>query len=139
MHARTAALWNRSVRAGVSVAMPTAPRLPLLAVGLALAGASVGALGTLLGALAREARTASLVALLVVLPIVFLGLVPRELVPAAGLVSDVLPFAHAVRFFSAALYESRPWASVGAEAAWLVGLGLVFALGARVGMRRLLA
>ena len=60
-------------------------RLPLLAAGLALAGASVGALGALVGALAREARTASLVAVLVVLPIVFLGLVPREVAPVGGL------------------------------------------------------
>src|SRR5205085_163476 len=59
-------------------------RLPLLAAGLVLAGASLGGLGTLLGAVARESRTASLVSLLVVLPIVFLGLVPREVVPAAG-------------------------------------------------------
>ena len=49
-------------------------RLPLLAAGLLVAGAALGALGTLLGALARETRTASLVAVLVVMPIVFLGL-----------------------------------------------------------------
>jgi ABC-type multidrug transport system permease subunit len=114
-------------------------RLPLLAAGLALTGASLGALGALLGALAREARTASLVALLVVLPIVFLGLVPREVVPVAGLVSDGLPFAHAVRFFAAALYDASPWERVGIETAWLAGLGLVFGALARLEMRRLLA
>jgi ABC-type multidrug transport system permease subunit len=113
-------------------------RLPLLGVGLVLAGASLGALGALLGAVAREARTASLVALLVVLPVVFLGLVPREIVPAAGVVSDALPFAHAVRFFSSSLYDARPWAAVGREAAWLAGLGLAFGAAARVGARRLL-
>ena len=53
-------------------------RLPLLVVGLVLAGACLGALGVLLGALAREARSASLVALLVVMPIVFLGLIPAR-------------------------------------------------------------
>jgi ABC-2 family transporter protein len=113
-------------------------RLPLLAVGLAISGASLGALGSLLGAAAREARTASLVALLVVLPIVFLGLVPREVVPAAGYISDALPFAHAVRLFAAALYDASPWESVGTEAAWLAGLGLVFGFAARLGARRLL-
>ena len=112
-------------------------RLPLLAGALALAGASLGALGCLLGALAREARTASLVALLVVLPVVFLGLVPRELVPAAGWISDALPFAHAVRLFASALYDASPWATVAVEAAWLAGLGLVFAAAARLGLRRL--
>jgi ABC-type transport system involved in cytochrome c biogenesis permease component len=114
-------------------------RLPLLAVGLALAGAALGALGAAVGALAREARTASLVALLVVMPIVFLGLVPREVVPTAGYLSDALPFAHAVRFFSSALYDASPWAAVAREAAWLVGLTLVFGMFARLGMRRLLA
>jgi ABC-2 type transport system permease protein len=113
-------------------------RLPLLGVGLVLAGASLGGLGALLGALAREARTASLVALLIVLPVVFLGLVPREIVPAAGVVSDALPFAHAVRFFSSSLYDARPWSAVGREAAWLAGLGLAFGGAARLGARRLL-
>jgi ABC-2 type transport system permease protein len=113
-------------------------RLPLLCCGLVLAGASLGGLGALLGALAREARTASLVALLIVLPVVFLGLVPREVVPTAGALSDALPFAHAVRLFASSLYDARPWAAVGREAAWLAGLGLAFAGAARLGARRLL-
>jgi ABC-2 family transporter protein len=123
---------------GVTGGEPWA-RLPLLCVGLALAGAALGGLGALLGALAREARMASLVALLVVLPVVFLGLVPREVVPAAGVLSDGLPFAHAVRLFASALYDVRPWAAVGREAAWLAGFALVFAGAARLGARRLLA
>ena len=114
-------------------------RLPLLAAGLLLAGAALGALGALLGAVAREARTASLVAVLVVMPVVFVGLVPREIVPAAGWVSDGLPFVHAVRFFSSALYDPSPWAGVGREALWLAGLGAVFGLCARVSARRLAA
>jgi hypothetical protein len=114
-------------------------RLPLLAVGLALAGACVGALGALVGALAREARAASLVSLLVVLPIVFLGLVPREVVPAAGWLSDALPFAHAVRFFASSLYDASPWRTLAVEAAWLAGLALLFGLAARAAGRRLLS
>jgi hypothetical protein len=112
-------------------------RLPLVAAGLLLAGGAVGAVGALVGALAREARAASLVAVLVVLPVVFLGLVPREIVPAAGWVSDALPFAHAVRFFSAALYDVSPWSAVVKEALWLVGLGGAFALLARASLGRL--
>lgn len=112
-------------------------RLPLLAVGLALAGASLGALGTLLGALAGEARSASLVALLVVLPIVFCGLVPRGVVPVVSTASDAFPFAHAVRLFAAALYEASPWRTIAVEALWLAGLGLVFGVAARSGARRL--
>jgi ABC-2 type transport system permease protein len=112
-------------------------RIPLLAVALVLAGAALGGLGALLGALARETRTASLVALLVVLPVVFLGLIPREVVPLAGWVSDALPFAHAFRFFDAALYDASPWAAAGRETLWLLGLGAVFGVLARLGTRRL--
>jgi ABC-2 type transport system permease protein len=114
-------------------------RLPLVLVGVLLAGAAIGAVGTLLGALARESRTASLVGILVVLPVVFLGLVPREIVPAAAYISDAFPFVHAVRFFASALYDGSPWAILGREAAWLVGLGTVFGLAARFGARRLTA
>ncbi len=114
-------------------------RLPLVALGLVLAAAVVGAIGALVGGVAREARAASLVAVLVVLPIVFLGMVPREVVPAAGWVSDALPFSHAVRFFASALYDVSPWHVVAREAAWLVGLGAAFSLLARAGMRRLTA
>jgi len=113
-------------------------RLPLLVVGLVLAGGALGALGALLGALAGEARSASLVALLVVMPIVFLGLIPAEVVPPAAWASDALPFAHSVRFFSAALYDLSPWGSVLREGLWLVALGAAFGGLARVGARRLL-
>ena len=97
----------------------------------------VGAVGALIGALARESRTASLVGVLVVLPVVFLGLVPREIVPAAGWISDAFPFAHAVRFFAAALYDRSPWETLVREAAWLVGLGAAYFALARVSARRL--
>jgi ABC-2 type transport system permease protein len=114
-------------------------RLPLLALGLLLAGVALGGIGTLLGALARETRTASLVAVLVVMPIVFLGLVPREVAPVAGWISDALPFSHAVRFFSASLYDAKPWGEVVRELLWLIGLGALFAALARIATRRLLA
>jgi ABC-2 type transport system permease protein len=110
-------------------------RLPLLAAGLALTGAALGALGSLVGALAREARTASLVAVLLVLPIVFLGLIPPEVFAAAGWISDGLPFAHGVRLFSATLYDLHPWGTVARETAWLAGLGALFALLARSAVR----
>jgi len=114
-------------------------RLPLLLLGVLVAGASLGALGTLLGGLAREARTASLVAVLVVLPIVFLGLVPREVVPAAGWISAAFPFTHAVSLFGAALFDTSPWAQVGRQVVWLLALGAVFGVAARFAARRLLA
>jgi ABC-2 type transport system permease protein len=114
-------------------------RLPLVLLGVLLVGAVVGAVGALLGALARESRTASLVGILVVLPVVFLGLIPREIVPAAAWISDAFPFVHAVRFFASALYDGSPWRVVGQEAAWLVGLGALFGVLARLSARRLAA
>ncbi len=112
-------------------------RLPIVLAGIALTGAAVGAVGALVGAIARESRTASLVGILVVLPVVFLGLVPREIVPAAAWISDAFPFAHAVRFYAAALYDRSPWSAVGRETAWLAGLGAAFGALARLSARRL--
>lgn len=123
---------------GVTGGEPWA-RLPLLLAGVALAGAVVGAAGTLLGALAREARTASLVAVLVVLPVVFLGLVPSAVAAPAAWISDALPFVHAVRLFDSALFDTSPWRRVGIETAWLLGIGAVFAGLARASLRRLVA
>jgi ABC-2 type transport system permease protein len=123
---------------GVTGGEPWA-RLPLLFVGIALAAAVIGAAGTALGALAREARTASLLAVLIVLPVVFLGLVPRGAFAAAWWISEFLPFAHAVRWFSAALYDSSPWSRVGVETAWLAGIGAALVLLARASIRRLAA
>jgi ABC-type Na+ efflux pump permease subunit len=114
-------------------------RLPLLVFGLLLAGGSLGALGALLGALAREARSASLVALLVVLPIVFLGLIPSEIVPPAGWASSALPFTHSFQLFRSALFDLSPWGEVVRQAVWLLVLGGIFGALARLGARRLLA
>ncbi|MEO9174737.1 MAG: hypothetical protein ABI317_04420, partial [Gaiellales bacterium] len=68
-------------------------RLPLLVPALAAAGAAVGALGVLVGTLARELRTAAILALALVLPMIFLGIVPRELSATAADISSMFPFA----------------------------------------------
>ena len=112
-------------------------RLPLLLVGVVLAAGAVGAAGALLGALARESRAASLLAVLVVLPVVFLGLVPRGALAVAWWVSRFLPFSHAVRWFSAALYDTSPWRTIGVETLWLLGIGAVLFLLARRAVRTL--
>jgi len=113
-------------------------RVPLLLVGLALAGAAFGAFGVLIGVIAREARTASLVGFLVALPLVLLGLLPEGTSAVAGGISAAFPLAHAVDFFEAALYDVDPWGRLGREAAWLAGLGAAFGAAARIGVRRLL-
>jgi hypothetical protein len=122
---------------GVSGGEPWA-RIPLLLVGVALAAAVVGCAGALLGALAREARAASLLAVLIVLPVVFLGLVPREALSFAWWVSEFLPFAHAVRWFGAALYDTSPWRTLGLQTLWLLGIGSVLWGLARLSLRRTL-
>jgi ABC-type multidrug transport system permease subunit len=115
------------------------PRLPLLALGLVAAGAAFGAFGVLVGVIAREARTAVLVAFLVALPLVLLGLLPTGTVEVAHWISKAFPFSHAVDFFQSALYDNDPWGTLVREAAWLVGLTAAFGAAARLGMRRLLA
>jgi hypothetical protein len=74
---------------------------------------------------------------LVVRPVVFLGLIPREVFPAAAWASDVLPFVHAFRLFDASLYGVSPWSTVAREAVWLGGLGLAFGATARAALARL--
>jgi hypothetical protein len=52
------------------------------------------------------------------------------------LASDVLPFAHAFRWFDAALFDLSPAGALARETAWLVGLGFAYGLAARVALRR---
>ena len=113
-------------------------RLPVIVVALALAAAAFGAFGVLLGVLARETRTAALVALLVALPLVLLGSLPEVTVSPAAWVSRAFPFVHSVNLFESILYDVHPSATIARELAWLLGLAAAFALAARLGMRRLL-
>lgn len=113
-------------------------RLPLFAVALALAGAAFGAVGVLVGVAARDARTGSLLAVLVALPFILLGLVPASAVAAVGWVSQAFPFVHTVRISEAALYGGGAWTALAREAGWLLALTGVYASAARTGMRRLL-
>ncbi|MDQ3866023.1 MAG: ABC transporter permease [Actinomycetota bacterium] len=114
-------------------------RLPVLAAGIALAAAAFGALGVLLGVLARETRVAALVAILVALPVVLLGFLPEIAVHPAAWFSSAFPFSHSVRLFESTLYDADPWPAIAHETAWLLGLGTAFALAARLAIRRLLA
>ena len=103
---------DRVRRRGLACRAPAAAspgsRLPLLVPALAAAGAAIGALGVLVGTLARELRTAAILALALVLPMIFLGIVPHELSPTAATVSDVFPFAPSAHVFSDVLFVSAP-------------------------------
>jgi hypothetical protein len=113
-------------------------RLPLLVPGLFLAAAAFGALGVLLGTVARDAGGAMLLALLVGLPVVLIGVVPPGSFAFAGTLSSLGPFGHAVDLAAAALYEADPWRQLAWQGAWLLGLTLAFAAVARLTVRRLL-
>ena len=83
-------------------------RVPAWLAALALGALAFGALGVLVGALARDVRAASLLAFLLALPLAFLALVPPGTV-AGGLqtaitvVSAVFPFAPTLEAIQAAL------------------------------------
>jgi ABC-type multidrug transport system permease subunit len=107
---------------------------------LSIAGGSIAfaTLGVALGGLVRDVRAASLVALLVSFPLVFLALVPAGAV-APGLydvirvVSAVFPFKPAFEAIDAAVNRSSPgvWVAIGHLAALVAGFGAL----ARIGLR----
>ena len=141
-HAGRRSCWrsgsaSSSRSGGVSGGEPWS-RLPLLVPGLVLASAAFGALGVLVGALARDAGTAMLLALLVGLPVALAGVIPAGAFAFAGWLRAAVPFGHAVDLATSALYDPDPWGSVLRQSLWLVALTLVFGGLARVASRRLL-
>jgi ABC-type transport system involved in cytochrome c biogenesis permease component len=78
-------------------------RWGLWLVALILSGLAFGAFGVLAGALARETRTALLVALMLALPLLALGLLPDAEVAAA--ISEAVPFGPAFDAFQTLLVE----------------------------------
>ena len=115
-----------------------AGRVPAALAVIALAGVAFGALGVALGAVAREVRAASLLGVLVLLPIAALGLVPSGAVSGGTYdlirgVSAVFPFRPALRGLEQALAGN----GLATHLAHLAGLSAAFGLLARVGLRRL--
>ncbi|HYB24150.1 MAG TPA: ABC transporter permease, partial [Solirubrobacteraceae bacterium] len=105
---------------------------------LALSALALSALGVAIGALAREVRAASLLALLATLPLAFLALVPSASV-AGGFydvieaVSFVFPFKAALEALDTAVNGATP--AIGLSLAHLAVLTVVFAALARLGLR----
>jgi ABC-2 type transport system permease protein len=137
---RTALLAEKIVLAAVAGALVTLLLLAVLAafvgagwhaVALPAAALAFAALGTALGALAREVRVASLLAVLLALPVAFLALVPSGAVSAGlydvlDVVSGAFPFKPALRAFDGGT----------AALAHLVALAAAYALIARAALRR---
>ena len=114
----------------VSFAMLGWGRAALWLLAMAGGGLAFAALGVAIGAIVHEVRAASLLALLVSLPLVFLALVPSASV-SAGLydvirvVSAVFPFKAALEALDAAINQSQPSLGIALAhlAALIVGFG----------------
>lgn len=115
-------------------------RFELWIVALAFGGLAFGALGVAIGALAREVSAASLLALLLSLPIAFVALVPASAVSGGvrsllNVVAFVFPFRAALQAAGNAFTGSSP--GLAGPLVHLVVLALVFAAVARLAVRRL--
>jgi ABC-2 type transport system permease protein len=113
-------------------------RFPLWLLGLIVAAAAFGAMGTAIGALAREVSVASLLAFALLLPVAFLALVPSGVV-SEGLydftrfVSALFPFKPTLKLMSSVLYDEGELAG---PLLHLCALTAAFGLAARLGLRR---
>lgn len=101
---------------------------------LTLAGLTFGAFGALVGALARETRTALLAGLMVALPLLFVGLIPGG--GAAHAVARLTPFAPAFDAFQALLVEPAPGHRVWVDAAQLAAVAAALGALAAVALAR---
>ena len=114
-------------------------RFELWVVALAFAGLAFGALGVAIGGLAREVSAASLMALLVSLPVAFVALVPGDAVSSGvktllDVVAFVFPFKAALEAASNAFTGASP--GLLGPLVHLVVLTVVFAALARLAVRR---
>ena len=113
-------------------------RLPLWVVALAVAALAFGALGVAVGAVTREVRAASLLCVMLSLPLAFLALVPSGSVApavydAARVISAVFPFRPTLDALDAALNDSG---GLVAPLLHLAALALAFGALARLALRR---
>jgi ABC-2 type transport system permease protein len=116
-------------------------RFPQWLLALACGALAFAALGTAVGSLARDARAASIVAFLILLPLIFLALVPAGAVghgfyDVISVISFLFPFKAALQALDAAVNGASP--SLGGPVAHLLGLTVLFAVLARAGLRRAL-
>ncbi len=113
-------------------------RAPLWVVALGAGGLAFGALGVAIGALAREVRAASLLAILLALPIAFLALVPsgavaHGLYDAIRVVSALFPFRASLDAIDAALNDAG---GLGGALVHLAALVVGWSLLARAALQR---
>ncbi len=114
-------------------------RVGLWIVALAASAVAFATLGVAIGSLAREVRAASLLALMLALPLAFLALVPSGgvsplLYDVIRGISAAFPFKPALDAIDAAINNSGT--NIAVALAHLAGLTLVFGAAAWAGLRR---
>jgi ABC-2 type transport system permease protein len=114
-------------------------RFELWVLAVAFAALAFGALGVAIGAIAREVSAASLMALLVSLPIAFVALVPGSAVSSGvktllDVIAFVFPFKPALQAVSNAFSGTSP--GIVGPLIHLTVLAVVFGVIARVAVRR---
>jgi ABC-2 type transport system permease protein len=113
-------------------------RVPLWALALAVGAMAFAALGLAIGALAREVRSASLLAIMLSLPLTFLALVPSgavapTLYDVIRVVSAAFPFKPALDALDSALNDSG---ELLVPLLHLTGLFAAFGAVSRLALRR---
>ena len=114
-------------------------RFELWVVALVFAGVAFGALGVTIGAIAREVSAASLMALLLSLPVAFVALVPGTAVASGvktllDVIAFVFPFKAALEAVSNAFSGASP--GMAGPLVHLAVLAAVYAVIARIAVRR---
>jgi ABC-2 type transport system permease protein len=114
-------------------------RFELWVVALVFAGVAFGALGVTIGAVAREVSAASLMALLLSLPVAFVALVPGTAVASGvktllDVIAFVFPFKAALEAVSNAFSGASP--GMAGPLVHLAVLAVVYAVIARIAVRR---
>ncbi|MFZ0044126.1 MAG: ABC transporter permease [Solirubrobacteraceae bacterium] len=114
-------------------------RFELWVAALALGGLAFGALGVLIGGVAREVSAASLLAILVSLPVAFVALVPADAVSGAlktvlDVIAFLFPFKPALQAISNAFTGTAP--GIGLPLLHLLVLAVVYAGLARLALAR---
>jgi len=101
---------------------------------LVVAGLAFGAFGLLIGALARETRTALLAALMITLPLAVIALIPGN--DIAFWVSAAAGFGPAARVFQDLLVDPTVTGGLWAGIGLLAGIALVYGVAARIALGR---
>ena len=128
---------------GISAFVPLDyARVALSIVAIVASGIAFATLGVAIGSLAREVRAASLLALMLALPLAFLALVPSGgvspvLYDVIQVISAIFPFKPALDAIDHAINNAS--ASLLVALAHLAALTLVFGAAARWGLRRFAA